>query len=136
MSPKVYLVSACLLGLCTRYDAQLKKSDKCRDALNGHIIIPICPEQLGGLPTPRPAADIVGGTGLDVLNQNAKVLTKEGTDLSCEFIQGAQQVLKIAQMHKVEAVYLKSRSPSCGVHEKFGVTAALLAQKGYTLKEF
>lgn len=136
MSPKVYLVSACLLGLCTRYDAQLKESAECCKALKGHITIPICPEQLGGLPTPRPAADVVGGTGLDVLNGNAKVLTKDGLDLSREFIQGAQQVVKIAQMHNVEAVYLKSRSPSCGVHEKLGVTAALLAQKGYRLQEF
>lgn len=136
MSQKVYLVSACLLGLCTRYDAQLKQSKDCMLALKDHIAIPICPEQLGGLPTPRPPADVVGGTGSDVLSGKAKVLTKDGVDLSQEFIQGAQQTLKIAQMHTVEAVYLKSRSPSCGVHEKLGVTTALLQQAGYSIKEF
>lgn len=136
MSQEVYLVSACLLGLCTRYDAQLKQSDDCLNALKGHISVPICPEQLGGLPTPRPAADVVGGTGLDVLSGNAKVLTKDGTDLSHEFIQGAEQTLKIAQMHSVAGVYLKSGSPSCGVHKKLGVTAALLQKEGYSLTEF
>lgn len=136
MSQKIYLVSACLLGLCTRYDAQLKNNDDCIQATKGHIVIPICPEQLGGLPTPRPPADVVGGTGNDVLLGKAKVLTKDGVDLSPEFIQGAQQTLKIAQMHDVDGIFLKSRSPSCGIHEKLGVTAALLQQEGYCLKEF
>ncbi len=129
----LYLVSACLVGLCTRYDGKKKNNDHCRELLRNATWIPVCPEQLGGLPTPRPAADLVGGEGEDVLLGKAKVLTKDGADLSRAFIHGAYQVLAIAQSQPVEAVFLKSRSPSCGSK---GVTAALLRQHGFLLREF
>lgn len=137
MSEKpIFLVSACLLGLCTRYDGKLKTSQECQQATAGAICIPFCPEQLGGLATPREAADIIDGDGHDVLAGKAKVMTKSGEDVTAAFIKGAEQAVKIAEMYTVEGVYLKARSPSCAVIGKPGVTAALLASKGYKLLEF
>lgn len=132
----VYIISACLLGLCTRYDGAVKTSEECLENTKNGVRIPVCPEQLGGMSTPREAADVIGGTGLDVLNGKAKVLTKSGDDVTTPFIKGAEQVLQIAKMQEVTGIFLKARSPSCGVFEKQGVTAALLKQHGYKLEEF
>ena len=136
-TPKsVFLVSACLIGLCTRYDAAIKPDASCSKFLKNHIWIPVCPEQLGGMPTPRPAADITNGTGLDVLQGRAQVCTKAGDDVSASFIKGAQEVLKIARSQNITGVCLKARSPSCAVSGVIGVTAALLKQNGFKLYEF
>ena len=132
----LYLVSACLVGLCTRYDNNIRSNDSCLRLLQEATWIPVCPEQLGGLPTPREAADIIGGNGDDVLLGNARVITKSGTDVSKAFINGAYQVLAIAQSQPIEAVFLKARSPSCGITGRTGVTAALLRQHGFRLQEF
>jgi uncharacterized protein YbbK (DUF523 family) len=130
------LVSACLLGLCTRYDGNIKIHRQCVAELTGTICIPVCPEQLGGLPTPREAADIVGSDGSDVLSGTAAVATKTGIDRTAEFIRGAGQVLQIAQLQNVSRAFLKGRSPSCAVTGKIGVTAALLRSAGIKLIEF
>lgn len=98
--------------------------------------IPVCPEQLGGLPTPRVAAALVGGDGFSVLAGDAKVVDKTGRDVSKEFILGAEQVLHIARARKIELAFLKSRSPSCGVGAITGVTAALLIRENITCVEF
>jgi uncharacterized protein YbbK (DUF523 family) len=132
----VYLVSACLVGLCTRYDGNTKVTPDCLTRLEKAIWIPVCPEQLGGLPTPREAADIAGGDGTDVLAGKARVITKSGTDLTDEFIRGAEQVLKIARAQNIQEVFLKARSPSCAVTGKIGVTAAMLRTAGFQLTEF
>ncbi len=132
----LFLVSSCLTGLCTRYDCQIKTNAKCLERLEQAAWIPVCPEQLGGLTTPREPADIIGGNGHDVLTGKAHVITKTGEDVSRQFIQGAQQVLKIATAQQVQAVFLKEGSPSCGVHKPCGVTAALLLQHGFILEEF
>lgn len=132
----LYLVSACLVGLCTRYDGTAKEYPECLLRLQNSIWIPVCPEQLGGLPTPREAADIVGGDGAAVLAGQAKVLSKSGVDLTEAFIRGAEQVLKIARAQSVEGVLLKARSPSCAVSGRMGVTAALLASAGILLAEY
>lgn len=130
------LVSACLAGLCTRYDNQIIVNDSCIQQIKSTTWIPVCPEQLGGLPTPRPPADIIGGRGIDVLNGTAKVLCRnDGTDVTSAFIKGAYQVLEIAKRQQVSRVLLKARSPSCGVAQQ-GVTAALLEKHGITLEEF
>jgi uncharacterized protein YbbK (DUF523 family) len=131
-----YLVSACLIGLCTRYDGALKENQDCLDFFQDKNCIPICPEQLGGLPTPREAADIHGGDGTDVLEGRARVLTKSGADLTDAFIKGAEQVLKAAQLLHINRAILKARSPSCAVSGVRGVTAALLAQNGIKLIEY
>ena len=134
--PQIYLVSSCLAGLCTRYDGQTKENAACIARIQSATWIPICPEQLGGLPTPREAADITGGDGRDVLAGKARVITKSGVDVTPEFLQGAKQVLEIAQSQSIQGVFLKARSPSCAVSGKIGVTAALLKEYGFCVTEF
>jgi uncharacterized protein YbbK (DUF523 family) len=131
----IYLVSACLVGLCTRYDGQSKETPDSLLKLKDAVWIPVCPEQLGGLPTPREAADITGGDGRDVLNGKARVLTKGGVDLTADFIRGAEQVLQIARSQNIQAALLKARSPSCAVSGTIGVTAALLQKSGIEVTE-
>ena len=134
-NPPIYLVSGCLLGLRTRYDGQVYTSETCRKAVADRIWLPVCPEQLGGLTTPRMAADLVGGDGNDVLAGLARVITRDGSDVTENFIEGARQVLEIARQQKIEKVFLKARSPSCGLTPKIGVTAALLQAEGFFMVE-
>jgi uncharacterized protein YbbK (DUF523 family) len=136
-NPPIYLVSACLMGLKTRYDGQVFTSRPCELVLDDAIWLPVCPEQLGGLSTPRTAADLVGGDGADVLAGKARVITRDGNDVTEQFIEGARQVLEIALRQKISGIFLKSGSPSCGLTPRLGVTAALLSQhKSFYFKEF
>ena len=135
VTPKVLLVSACLVGLRTRYDGKIVDHPECLEALEGTVWIPVCPEQLGGLPTPRCPADIVGGDGEDVLAGRARVVCSDGQDVTEPFVLGAEMVAEIARRLQVNEVLLKARSPSCGV-AKTGVTAALLRNSGFQLSEF
>lgn len=132
---KIYLVSSCLLGLKTRYDGKVIPSAACSRAVAGAVCIPVCPEQLGGLPTPRVAADLVGGDGHDVLAGKARVITRDGHDVTGNFIRGARQVLEIVRQQAIAKIFLKAGSPSCGLLPKIGVTAALLQTEGYDLVE-
>lgn len=133
----IYLVSGCLVGLSCRYDGKIRPSLACQEFLAEKIWVPFCPEQLGGLTTPRPAAEIRGGTGADVLAARARVeILATGQDVSAQFRQGAREVLVMAQAQCIKGVCLKARSPSCGVGEILGVTAALLQQHGFVLHEF
>jgi uncharacterized protein YbbK (DUF523 family) len=134
--PPVYLVSSCLLGLATRYDGNSKPSAACQQELAGKILIPICPEQLGGLSTPRTPADLTGGQGDDVLVGAARVVNRDGVDVTEQFLRGARMVLEIAEIQQVSGAYLKSGSPSCGSGEVLGVTAALLKSRGIPVREF
>lgn len=136
------LISACLIGVDCRYDGGNSRNE---DAISRHQndqLIPVCPEEAGGLPTPRPAVEIVGGDGNDVLDGKAKVLTADGVDKTDEFLKGAQFALKLAQSQNATSVILKARSPSCGcgdiydgtfsgtLHAGDGVTTALLKRHG------
>lgn len=132
---EMILVSACLVGLQTRYDGRVVDSPGCREELENYTWIPVCPEQLGGLPTPRCPADIAGGNGFDVLEGQARVICDDGKDVTAPFVRGAEMVLDIARRQGVEKIFLKARSPSCGV-KKTGVTAALLQRHGIQLVEF
>lgn len=137
-----YLVSACLLGLCTRYDGGNNRNDQVLRFCADHLCVPVCPEQLGGLPTPRPAAEINGGDGAAVLDHKCAVLDRTGADVTSAFKLGAEQVLLLARLYSVRGAVLKSRSPSCGsgqIHDGSfqdhhidgdGVTAALLKRSG------
>lgn len=133
---EIFLVSACLTGLCTRYDGRSKPSRSCMEYLAGHCWIPVCPEQLGGLPTPRTAADLVGGNGLDVLAGRASVIDRQGNNVTNQFIHGARQCLAIAQSQNITTALLKARSPSCGLTPVKGVTAALLIKNGIKVIEY
>ena len=133
------LVSACLLGIRCRYDGgRLPPLPK----KPGEIWIPVCPEQLGGLPTPRSAAQIIGGDGEAVLEGKARVVNEREEDVTERFLVGAEEVLRIARTLEVRKAILKERSPSCGVKwtygregllEGMGVTAALLQREGIIL---
>jgi uncharacterized protein YbbK (DUF523 family) len=98
------LCSACLLGIKCRYDGKSKSDKKIIKLSKKEILIPICPEQLGGLPTPREPSEQKG----------KKVITKSGKDVTKNFVNGANQVLKLAKLFGVKEAILKQRSPSCG----------------------
>ncbi len=134
-TPPTCLVSGCLVGLCTRYDGKIRENPECLRQLQQTIWIPICPEQLGGLPTPREAADICDGDGDDVLAGTARVMSKSGIDCTDAFLRGAEQVLYLARLQNIRTVFLKARSPSCAVNGRIGVTAALLRKNGLKLIE-
>jgi len=133
---KKCLVSACLTGLCTRYDGKSKGSPAGLQQLAAYHWIPVCPEQLGGLPTPRPPANMVNGDGHAVLAGTAQVMDRDGNDLSAQFIRGASMVLAIARAQHINLCFLKSGSPSCGLVPLPGVTAALLTAHGIQVVAF
>jgi uncharacterized protein YbbK (DUF523 family) len=134
--PEKCLVSACLVGLCTRYDGCSKPDPACLQALHDFHYIPVCPEQLGGLSTPRIAAGLTGGNGREVLRGQASVINRNGIDVSRQFIAGARAVLQIAQAQNIKLAMLKARSPSCGLTPLTGVTAAILLNNDIRVIEF
>jgi uncharacterized protein YbbK (DUF523 family) len=135
------LVSACLAGVHCRYDGGCRRDDALIQQLQseGCVIVPVCPEQLGGLPTPRPPAEIVSGDGSAVLAGESKVINKNGADVTQPYVSGAEETLRIAELLGCGRAYLKEKSPACGVRaiqrggrtcEGRGVAAALLASAG------
>ena len=129
------LVSACLIGLSCRYDGKAKPVPELIDRLRGKYILPVCPEQLGGLSTPRTPANIYYGDGIDVLMGRAKVLTIDGQDVTKAFKRGAEQTLFLATSLGIKQCFLKAKSPSCGITPQIGVTAARLISDGLEIKE-
>ncbi len=112
------LVSACLLGINCRYDgSHLPISKRIKGLLKSGSVIFICPEQLGGLPTPRPKNYLVG----------KRVINEMGADVTKNFLKGAKEVVRIAKLFGVKVAYLKSNSPSCG---KDGMTKHKLEKAG------
>lgn len=131
------LVSGCLVGLECRYNGSTEKKDSLIESLRGLPFLPVCPEQMGGLATPRPRAEIIGGDGHDVLALRAKVFNEEGEDVTAHFLKGAWETMKLVKLFGIEGAYLKSKSPSCGfgtilrggsLVKGDGVCAALLSQ--------
>ena len=108
------LVSACLAGLPCRYDGRAKPDAAIIALVEKGEAIPVCAEALGGLPTPRPPAEITGGSGHDVLDGTARVLTASGDDVTAEFVSGAQEVARLARKVGAREAILQDRSPSCG----------------------
>jgi uncharacterized protein YbbK (DUF523 family) len=135
------IVSGCLVGIDCRFDGKNRIStDLIEDFKKGELI-PLCPEQLGGLPTPRPPSRIVNGNGYDVLDGRTRVVNLKGDDVTENFIKGATEVLKIKKILDVEEAVLESKSPSCGcgriydeisgeLFESCGVLTALLKRNG------
>ena len=131
--PKI-LVSACLYGECTKYDGtnNILKNPFFLGWKNRGELIPVCPEVMGGLPTPRPCSEICGG----------KVINTLGEDVTEAFNKGAREALDIAKNNNVTFAILKQGSPSCGckkIHDGtfsgnkisgMGVTARLLTDNG------
>ncbi|MBR2454751.1 MAG: DUF523 domain-containing protein [Clostridia bacterium] len=98
------IVSGCLLGCDCRYKGDNCRCDELLDLAKDHTLIPVCPEQLGGLSTPRDPAEIVGD----------KVISNHGKDVTYEYNKGAELALYIAKVNNADAVALKANSPSCG----------------------
>lgn len=107
-------ISACLGGVCCRYDGQAKEISALKNLVEKGQAILICPEVLGGLPIPREPAEIYGGDGFDVWNNKAKVLTKTGEDMTDLFKKGASTAYQKLVEHNITTVILKESSPSCG----------------------
>lgn len=140
------IVSACLCGTNCKYNGGNNlNSDVLRLLADGKAI-PVCPEQLGGLTTPRPTMEISGGTGAEVLDGKARVISSSGTDSTENFTRGAREVLNIAKAAGASEAILKANSPSCGcgkiydgtfrgrLAEGNGVTAELLIRNGIKVK--
>ena len=135
------LVSACLLGLPTRYDGATKRNQAALDWLvrENLLPIPVCPEQLAGLPTPREQTRFRSGDGETIMAGHGEVVSATGTIMNDEFLKGARETLHIARLTGCRRALLKERSPSCGVHRihcgvelvsGVGVTTALLLNAG------
>ncbi|WP_461206476.1 2-thiouracil desulfurase family protein [Clostridium sp. DL1XJH146] len=134
----MYIISACLCGVNCKYSGENNFDEKAYKLFCEGKAVLVCPEQLGGLPTPRTPKEIVGGNGYDVLDGKAKVLDKKGEDDTEGFIRGAEETLKIAKAIGAETAIFQVRSPSCGSNtiydgsfsgnkvEGCGVTTALL----------
>lgn len=132
---KTLLVSACLLGVCCKYSGGHNLCPQVTALREQYQLIPVCPEQLGGLSTPRPPAE----------RQGSRVITQDGRDVTAEYQKGAEEALRLARLFDCQAAVLKARSPSCGCGEIYdgtftgtripgdGVTAALLREKGLTV---
>ena len=137
------LVSACLLGQAVRYDGGAHGPfTQLLDWQAQGRVLPLCPEVAGGLPTPRPAAEIIGGQGAQVLDGLVQVRSRDGADVSAAFIAGAEIAERLVQQHGIRIAVLKARSPSCGNRHSYdgsfsgnlvageGVTAAALRKLG------
>lgn len=126
------LVSACLLGVCCRYDGKSVPNERVIALKDDFTLIPVCPEIFGGLPTPRPPAERTGNL----------VVTLEGNDVTDRYLRGAREVLRLAGVFECRIAVLKERSPACGCGKVYdgtfsktltdgdGVTAQLLKTRG------
>ncbi len=136
----MYLVSACLAGIRTRYDGTDCPDRRIQRLIAEGEAIPVCPEQLGGLPTPREPICLVQGDGEALIKGVARALGNESKkDYTLNLTRGAEEILNIARMLKVKGVFLKDGSPSCGYsyikvgNDKIsgvGVTTAILLKAG------
>ncbi len=139
------LISACLLGDPVRYDGQSKPIDHelIQQWKKEGRLVPLCPEVSGGLPTPRPPAEISGFDGHGVIAKDGtRVMTEDGFDVTEAFFKGAEVALAMCQQHKIKIAILTANSPSCGSGEIYdgsflgmkksgdGVTTASLKKNG------
>ena len=139
------LLSACLAGRACRYDGSANADDRVGALIAEGRTVLVCPEEEGGLGTPRPPAEIVGGDGHDVIAGRARVVTQQGRDVTEEYLRGARLALDRARAAGATTAVLKARSPSCGkgcVYDGTfsrtqqvgdGVTTALLEANGISV---
>lgn len=135
---RVNLVSACLCGISCRYDGKSKPVDKFVRMLRSGKCVPFCPERLGGLTTPREPAILFGGNGFAVLDGTGSVILRDiDGDVTDEFVKGAELSVIYASLLNPEIIYLKEKSPSCGINRGMdmpGVAAAALIRSGFNLE--
>ncbi len=140
----MYLISACLCGVNCKYNGRNNYSKYCDDLFKSGKAVLICPEQLGGLPTPRVPSEM-NDRAEEILNRKGKILTKDGSDVTEEFVKGAKEVEEIAKKLNIEGAILKDGSPSCGVNYIYdgtftgnkikgrGITTEILVQNGISV---
>lgn len=116
----MFIVSACLLGANCKYSGGNNANKAVMEFLRHKEFLAVCPEEIGGLSTPRPCAEI----------NNQCVITKDGDDVTAAFIAGAKYVENLCDTHHVEGAILKERSPSCGVHKVYDGTFSNVLVKG------
>lgn len=131
------VVSACLLGVRCNHEGEANTSDAVRDLARTHRLVPVCPETVGGLPTPRPPAE---------LQPDGRVVDAQGDDVTAAYARGAAAAVRLARATGAEEAVLKARSPSCGCHEIYdgtftrtrvageGVTARALREAGVRVR--
>ena len=138
------VISACLLGFQCRYDGHHCLCPELVDFVSSYPFTPFCPEQLGGLPTPRPPANMMNGDGDDVLSGKAMLMDAEGNDVTEAFKKGARESLRLARLTGTSIAVMKDKSPSCGLKSPYcetpsghgtGVTAALFLSSGIRIFE-
>ena len=123
MKARRIMVSACLMGLCCRYDGAGKECPAVAAlAESGAALVPVCPEQLGGLPTPRTPAEI---------QKNGRVVTADGRDVTEQYLRGAREAARLAAKLGCGEAVLKARSPSCGGGEVYDGTFSGTLTKGW-----
>ncbi len=132
MKNEIIIVSACLLGLDTKYDGGNNRNERIVALSKTYVLVPLCPEQLGGLSTPRPPSEIKGNS----------VFSIKGSDVTKNFLKGAEEALKFAKLYGVKRAILKDGSPSCGSNYIYdgtftgrkvrgnGITAKLFKRNG------
>ena len=135
------IVSKCFTGECCRYDGKSKPDPEILALVESGGAIPVCPEQLGGLPTPRTPSELTG-SGERVLLGEARAVTRDGRDVTEEYLRGAYEALRTAKEAGAHKAILKAKSPSCGcgliydgsfsgrLTQGDGVTAALFKSAG------
>ena len=140
-------VSACLAGVCCRYDGTAKPNAQVMEMVENGEAFAFCPECLAGLKIPRTPSEISGGEGEDVLQGRARVVSKDGGDRTEEFIKAAGKSLALCRKKGIKEVWLKAKSPSCGASHIYdgtfsgklrvgkGVTAAILEKNGIKVVE-
>ncbi|MFS0901627.1 DUF523 domain-containing protein [Priestia aryabhattai] len=137
------LVSSCLAGQACRYNGSSALVEEIETLIQNKEAMMMCPELLGGFYTPREPAEIIKGTGIDVINGSARVVELSGKDVTDVYIDGAYKALSIAKEVKATIIVLKENSPSCGSEKIYngtfsgariigeGVTTALLRKHGF-----
>lgn len=124
------LISACFLGIpCRWHGRRAKRRDRLIAQLKKkYVLVPICPEQLGGMPTPRTGETLAGGTGAQVLDEGLRIIAPEtGRDVTEFHVNGAKYTLELARIVGARRAYLKGGSPSC---DREGVTGEVLRREG------
>jgi uncharacterized protein YbbK (DUF523 family) len=136
---KRIIISACLAGVCSRYDGRSCPHPSLEAIVRLGVAIPVCPEILGGMGIPRPPCRFSGGDGEGVLAGEARVIDKHGTDRTTLFLRGARETVRIVETVSPDLILLKEGSPSCGVRRVDvegreaagrGVTTAMLLKIG------
>lgn len=140
----MYIISACLCGVNCKYSGENNLNERCMKLFKEGKAVLVCPEQLGGLPTPRNPVEL-NNEASEVINGNGKALSNRGEDVTKQFIDGANETLRIARELGATKAVLKEGSPSCGSNYVYdgtftgnkirgkGITAQVLENEGITV---